>query len=116
MNYQVTKLDGRYRYNKLFQYQIAFSNRMHTGYGPLHFAEAQMWFFNTYGWSAEVRQYDDIREYVSKANHWLKDEMEMPLVINPHWSWTNGINNQCRIYVATDKELSFFMMAHPRTK
>jgi hypothetical protein len=116
MQYQVTKLDGRYRYHRLFQYQIAFSDRMAMNQGPLHFATAQMWFFNTYGWSAEVRQYDDIRTYVDKANQWLGNALPMPGCINPQWSWTNGINHQCRIYVATDRELSFFMMAHPRSK
>lgn len=89
---------------------------MNLGHGPLDFTVAQQWFFDSYGWSAEVRQYDDIREYIRKSNHWLGDALEMPSAVNPHWSWTNGINNQCRIYVATDKELSFFMIAHPRIK
>jgi hypothetical protein len=31
---------------------------------------------------------------------------------NPHWSWSNSYQD-LRIYVATEKELTFFQLAHP---
>jgi hypothetical protein len=37
----------------------------------------------------------------------------LPDVCNTHWSWTNGYND-LRIYVASDKELTFFQLAHPQ--
>lgn len=113
-NYRIIKLDRRYRYHDWFEYAISWPGRMVFSHGPLQFAQAQQWFFDTYGWSAEIRQYEDIRAYIDDANRFLRPALPMPAVINPHWSWTNGINNECRVYLATEKELTFFMMSHPR--
>ncbi len=118
MKYDVIKLDRRYRMHKWFQWAISFSGRMSLNQGPLHFDAALNWCFRTYGWSAEIRQYEDIREWFGRTNPWLmpSDELSMPDSINPQWSWTNGIKGESRIYLASDKELSFFCIAHPRSR
>lgn len=91
---------------------------MSSGQGPLRFNQAQKWFTDTYGWSAEVRQYDEIVKWNTKSvplmrakGGWISPMPEdLPDVCNPHWSWTN-VYGDLRIYVATDKELSFFQLA-----
>jgi hypothetical protein len=65
MKYKIVKLDGRWSYRKYFEYAIIFSNRMSVWNGPLNFTEAQKHFFDTYGWSAEIRQWADIKTYLS---------------------------------------------------
>ena len=82
------------------------------------FSKAQQWFFDTYGWSAEIRQYSEIVDWYVRSvpmmrvskNYQRPLPKDLPAVCNPHWSWTN-VYNDLRIYVATDKELSFFQLA-----
>ena len=93
---------------------------MSYGQGPLQFAQAQKWFFDTYGWSAEIRQWADIHRWTAMglqaaARPWTTEDAVMehlPAVCNRHWSWTNGATD-LRIYLATDQELAFFQLAHP---
>ena len=110
MKYEIVKLDGRYTHRDLFQYCIKFGQRMGINRGPLCFTQAQRWFFETYGWSAEIRQYDDIVRWFKTNNRWINPTpMDLPPECNPHWSWTNGYDD-LRIYVATDAELTFFQL------
>jgi hypothetical protein len=37
---------------------------------------------------------------------------DLPAHCNPHWSWTYGYD-ELWIYVASQKELAFFQLAHP---
>lgn len=113
MKYEIQRLDGRFSYRNLFQYCIKFGGRMSLSRGPLHFTQVQRWFFETYGWSAEIRQYAEIRTWITTNNRVLKGQpAEIPVECNPHWSWTNGYDD-LRIYVATDKELNFFQLRWP---
>lgn len=114
MRYKIVKLDGRWSYRKYFEYAIIFSNRMNTWNGPLHFAEAQKHFFDTYGWSAEIRQWADIREYTSMIHKYSNPGIEpsQPDAVNTNWSWTNGYDD-LRIYVKSQKELTFFQLTFP---
>lgn len=125
MKYQILKLDGRYTYRDWFEYCIKFSNRMAIDQGPLNFNNALRWFFEIYGWSAEVRQYDNITKWVSSATmigrtvnlnkmtHLASSILtDVPEICNTHWSWTNGYDD-LRIYVASERELAFFQLAHP---
>jgi hypothetical protein len=67
----------------------------------------------TYGWSAEIRQYDDMRAWITTNNRVLKGQAaEIPPECNPYWSWTNGYDD-LRIYVASDRELNFFQLRWP---
>lgn len=120
MNYKIQKLDGRHSYRRWFEYYIGFRQSMSYGQGPLQFAQAQKWFFDTYGWSAEIRQWADIHRWTAMglqaaARPWTTEDAVMehlPAVCNRHWSWTNGATD-LRIYLATDQELAFFQLAHP---
>lgn len=120
MKYSIQKLDGRYTYRNLFEYCIKFSNRM-VDHGPLQFNDALKWFFDTYGWSAEIRDYSKMQKWTVQATAGLANRQiqiaskileELPDHCNPHWSWTNGYDD-LRIYVASEKELAFFQLAHP---
>lgn len=121
MRYQIVTLDGRFTYRDLFAYCIKFSNRMAVDHGPLQFNDALEWFRNTYGWSAEIRDYSKMQKWTAQATAWLGSRQiqkassildELPSHCNPHWSWTNGYDD-LRIYVQSDAELAFFQLAHP---
>ena len=121
MKYDIMKLDGRYTYRDWFAYCIKFSNRMAVDQGPLKFNNAVRWFFETYGWSAEIRAYSKMQKWTQQATAWLGSRQlqrasgileDLPAHCNPYWSWTNGYDD-LRIYVVTEKELAFFQLAHP---
>lgn len=120
MKYEIIRLDGRYTYRNLFEYCIKFSNRMAVDRGPKEFNDALKWFFDTYGWSAEIRQYDKIVQwdsnvYVNTLLNQIRtsgSSMERPQHCNPHWSWTNGYDD-LRIYVKSSQELTLFTLKHP---
>jgi hypothetical protein len=124
MKYKIQKLDGRHSYHHLFQYYIGFSRSMWQSQGPMNFSECQLWFLKTYGWSAEVPVYVEILEWhninqysMFRHNPTRKNASSgvasTPELCNPHWSWTNGIGDQYRIYVASDVELTFFCLSVP---
>lgn len=118
MKYQIHKLDGRYSYNKWFKYYVGFSDRMSNSQGPAEFNNAMKWFFKTYGWSAEVRQYEEIYSWSVRVvpimavnGGWVaRTPKNLPVDCNPNWSWTNGYDD-LRIYVKDDPELAFFQLA-----
>ena len=126
MKYTIQRLDGRYTHKDLFQYYIGFTNRMNTNKGPLFFCQVQQWFMETYGFSAEIRQYADILKWNQThstlsfamarkfGGHPLfqqgsTEQVDTTNICNPHWSWTNGYDD-LRIYVAGDAELTFFQL------
>jgi len=114
MKYKIVKLDGRWSYRKYFEYAIIFSNRMSIWNGPMNFAEAQKYFFDTYGWSAEIRQWADIKEYFSMIHQYSNPGLEpdLPDAVNINWSWTNGYED-LRIYVKSPQELTLFTLKYP---
>jgi hypothetical protein len=122
MKYRIIRLDGRFSYRKWFEYYIGFSNNMAIGYGPLYFNDTVKWFTDTYGWSAEIRQYDKISKWVSNSQMIARQPSafslssgiltELPDHCNPHWSWTNGYDD-LRIYVKSAAELAFFQLKFP---
>ena len=118
MKYEIVKLDGRFTYRELFAYCIKFSNRMAVDHGPLKFNDAMRWFTDTYGWSAEIRDYNKMHKWTQQTTHWMGSPRlqaasglleEVPDHCNPHWSWTNGYDD-LRIYVRSDAELNFFQL------
>ena len=120
MKYTVTRLDGRFSYRKWFEYYIGFSSAMTNRQGLLHYNDTLKWFFETYGWSAEIRQYARILQWTSNTyiNTLLNQQQATGILMqrsehcNPHWSWTNHYRD-LRIYVAKEKQLAFFQLAHP---
>lgn len=123
MKYTITRLDGRFSYRDWFQYYIGFAGRMSNHQGPKHFNDVLKWFFDTYGWSAEIRQYDQINKWTMASRQISGFTFNPPASgiitepsphCNPHWSWTNHYPD-LRIYVATDQELAFFQLSHQKT-
>lgn len=120
MKYEIIRLDGRFTYRDLFEYCIKFSNRMAVSQGPLQFNDALKWFMETYGWSAEIRDYTKMEKWVHHTSTWMKSYNtpaagimdKAPDHCNPHWSWTNGYED-LRIYVKSDAELNFFQLKWP---
>jgi hypothetical protein len=119
MKYEIAKLDGRFTYRDLFEYYIKFSNSMTRGQGPLHFNSVLEWFRDTYGWSAEIRQYSNMMNWNTASRNVMNQFPkatgilgELPDCCNSHWSWTNGYDD-LRIYVASDRELNFFLLRWP---
>ena len=121
MKYEIAKLDGRFTYRDLFGYCIKFSNRMAVDHGPLKFNDVMKWFSDTYGWSAEIRDYNKMQKWTRQATSWMGSARfqsaqgileQMPDHCNPQWSWTNGYDD-LRIYVASDRELNFFQLRWP---
>jgi len=106
MNYKIVKLDGRWSYRNYFEYAIIFSNSMIRDQGPVHFATAQKYFFDAYGWSAEIRQWAEIKKY---ADNRSMLGVVMPDCVNPNWSWTNGYDD-LRIYVQNETGLTLFTL------
>jgi hypothetical protein len=120
MKYKIHRLDGRFSYRKWFGYYIGFTGGMANGQGPLHFNDALKWFMETYGWSAEIREYAKMHAWTISSTTWALGNYhsaaagileKLPDHCNPHWSWTNGYDD-LRIYVATDAELAFFQLKH----
>ena len=121
MKYDIMKLDGRYTYRDLFEYCIKFSNRMAVDQGPLQFNDALEWFRDTYGWSAEIRDYSKMQKWTQQGTVWMGNLRsptvsileDLPSHCNPHWSWTNGYDD-LRIYVRGAAELNFFQLKWSR--
>ena len=121
MKYEIIKLDGRYTYRDLFEYCIKFSNRMAVDHGPVKFNDALKWFLETYGWSAEIRDYSKMQKWTVQTTQWMGSSRfqaaqgvlnETPEHCNPHWSWTNGYDD-LRIYVKSSQELTLFTLKYP---
>jgi len=124
MKYNIQQLDGRHSYHRWFQYYAGFSPRMTSNKGPLHFTRAQQWCFQTWGWSAEVRQWDDIYRWTANSVPMMRlnkgfvhqpTPSNLPEECNPYWSWTNGTTagGELRLYFKSDAELAFFQLAYP---
>lgn len=121
MIYTINKMDGRFSYRNWFEYYIGFSGNM---YGPVQFNQALKWFTDSYGWSAEVKQYANIhkwfamnrqlgvmsRQFSQTARPFFPVDIDIAEICSPQWSWSNSSNTQYRIYVASDAELSFFQL------
>ena len=117
MIYQLNRLDGRHSHRDRFQYYLGFSNNMARQSGPLYFNDAMTWCIRTWGWSAEVHQMRKIQSWtnviVSLNSVALGILSQDPDYCNPHWSWTNIIGDDLRIYLCGDQELVWFQLAHP---
>jgi hypothetical protein len=109
MKYKVTKLDNRYSHRDSFEYMIEFSKAHWKGTGVLDFDHARKWFNKTFGWSQDVETRIAMIKSGS-ANPMLFE----PDDVNTLWAYSAKYNDY-RIYVATDKELNWFMLSHPNT-
>jgi len=67
------------------------------------------WMIETYGYSAEVRDFMYIRGMLLKRQQFNVPNSDAPYFVNQLWSWTNGSEN-LRIYMKSEKEVSFFKL------
>jgi hypothetical protein len=112
MKYKIRKLDGRYSYREYFKYCLIFYPRMSPEHkGILWFNDVKLWFKNTYGYSAEIKDWHAMLKYHHKFGSFVEGS-ELAKHVNFNWSWTNGYED-LRIYVKGDKELGFFKLANP---
>lgn len=108
MQYQITKMDGRYsKYG--FKYLIEFSRGTSLGTGVLDFDRSRRWFNEQFGWSQDV----ETRQRMKENRRTNQDAYE-PNDINPIWAYCVKYGDY-RIYVVDDKTLSWFCLCHPRT-
>ena len=109
MKYNVIKLDGRHSWHKIYKYSIEFPKGAFSS-GVLEFDRARRWFNRTYGWSTDVKTQNEIAEQLNDtvpSSHQSDD-------LNLLWAYSTEYRNY-RIYVASDKELMFFELAHSGT-
>ncbi len=77
-----------------------------SGTGVLDFDRARRWFAKTYGWSQDVDTRYRILEESRKTIFVTEEDL------NPHWAYSVQYQSY-RIYVATEKELTMFILANP---
>jgi len=115
MKYKIQKLDGRYAHREYFAYTIVFQPRMRPDHkGILWFNDVKRWFERTYGASSEIREWREMLRYHNAFISYMEKE-KLSDHVNFNWSWSNGYED-LRIYVKSDKELSFFKLAHTTNK
>jgi len=108
MKYTHQALDNRHSHNQVFKHMIRFP-KSHYGTGVLDFDRARRWFTEKYGWSQDVELQVEMHR-----NKRLHQEAYEPDDINTHWAFLSKYDDY-RIYVATEQELSFFILSHPKT-
>ena len=116
MKYKIRKLDGRYSYREFFKYTIVFNRGMnHHNRGVEWFNTTKLWFEQSYGTSAEIRDWKTVRDWyhrMAPVNALFQDQQyTVPEFVNYAWSWTNGYDD-LRIYVRGEQELAFFKLAN----
>lgn len=115
MKYHKQKMDGRHNYNDRFKYYLNWPISMNYNRGPLHFNHALQWCIQTWGWSAEVRQYYELLRWkIMCINHpqLVPSSQDLDTACNTYWTWSNQFNS-LRIYLRSEQELSWFQLAHP---
>ena len=112
MQYQVARLDGRFSHSGSFDYVLEFSKSLWSnGTGVLDFDRARRWMNRTYGWSQDVEIQSSIKRLQSIHPGVAVQDEDM----NQHWAYS-VIYKDYRIYLASEKELTFFQLAHSGTE
>lgn len=113
MKYLVTKLDLRYSHSGSFDYVLEFSKNTWGTYstGVLDFDRARRWMNRTYGWSQDVETLVAIKRCTVRN----PDVVLQAEDTNPHWAYSVAYKDY-RIYLASEKELTFFQLAHSGTE
>ncbi len=111
MKYQVTRLDGRFSHSGVFNYMLEFSKNTWAGTGVLDFDRARRWMNRTYGWSQDVETRSAIRRLESECDYVAVEAEDM----NQHWAYSVAYKDY-RIYLKSEKELTFFQLAHSGTE
>ena len=109
MHYHIVKLDNRHSYHDRFQYAIEFSKAGAYGTGVLDFDRSRRWFNEHCGWGQPVEIQEALLRNKQYHGHLYTDQD-----INPVWSYSAQYRNY-RIYVASDAEVSWFVLCHPKS-
>lgn len=117
MRYIISKLDGRnpdhnnfdwkIEFSKIPRWEVRLAHQHEYGTGALEFDRCRRWFNATYGWSQDVVTR-------AKIDTCCKPEDVAVGEVNPHWAYSI-IYKDYRIYVAGDKEIAWFRLAHSQT-
>ena len=111
MKYQVTNLDRRHSHHASFNYMLRFGKPSWEGTGVLDFDRARRWMNRTYGWSQDVETLAAIKRCQVRN----PDVVVQAEDTNPHWAYSVAYKDY-RIYLASEKELTFFQLAHSGTE
>jgi len=106
MRYKVTKMDNRYS-TYGYRYLLEFSKNTTFGTGVLDFDRGRRWFNEHFGWSQDVETRAQM-----KNNRLNNREAYQDNDINPIWAYAVKYGDY-RIYVDSDKTLSWFVLCHP---
>jgi hypothetical protein len=101
-------MDGRYTRHG-YTYLIEFSVN-NLGTGVLDFDRSRRWFNEQFGWSQDVETRSKMLQ--NKRHH--RDAYQ-DNDINPVWAY-NVKYGDYRIYVDSDKTLSWFCLCHPKSQ
>jgi len=108
MRYQVTKLDHRHSHKASFNYMLEFSKSARVGTGVLDFDRSRRWMNQTWGWSQDVETRARLKLRKADPVNTAVQEDD----INQHWAYSVQYRDY-RIYLNSDKELNWFVLAHP---
>ena len=79
MEYKVKKLDGRYSHRKYFKYCVEFDK---SQWGPLKFHNALKWMMETYGYTAEIREWQHIKHLHQQRSTYNLTDSKVPDVVS----------------------------------
>jgi hypothetical protein len=112
MKYQVTDMDRRFSHSASFNYMLEFSkNTWGHSTGVLDFDRARRWMNRTWGWGQDV----ETRTAIKRCKMLNPDVAIQDEDINQHWAYSVAYKDY-RIYLASEKELAFFQLAHSGTE
>jgi hypothetical protein len=101
-------MDKRHAYYGSFRYILEFSKSTWSGTGVLDFDRARRWMNQTWGWSQDVDTRQNLVNRQADPTNTEVQEQD----INRHWAYSVEYK-QYRIYLKNDKELNWFVLAHP---
>ena len=104
-------MDRRFSHSASFNYMLRFSKAAWPGTGVLDFDRARRWMNRTWGWGQDV----ETRTAIKRCKMLNPDVAVQDEDINQHWAYS-AVYNDYRIYLASEKELAFFQLAHSGTE
>ena len=107
MIYKIVKLDGRYAHRNRFSHMLEFYKGHVTMSKVLDYDRACRWFVDHFGWAPdiEVQMAIILNRRHSPQLHTDKD-------FNDNWATCSKYDDY-RIYVKSEKELEWFLLANP---
>ena len=101
-------MDGRYSKHG-YTYLVEFSRSV-SGTGILEFDRCRRWFNEQFGWSQDV---ETRSRMIANQRH--NRDVYQDNDINPVWAYCVKYGDY-RIYVDSDRTLSWFCLCHPKSQ